>query len=792
MLLNFLIIAWRNLFRNKVYVIINTLGMGISLACCLSAYLLIAYNVEFNSYFDGKDVENVVKVVHHLKQDGGKEYKELMTPVVMAPFAAQEISGIENYSRYTSLQGAISNGEDVFYETINFADADFFEIFDIGLSQGAYENFKKKNTIFLSENMADKYFLDDVAVGKTMLVNFGDKHYEVVVGGVLNDIPLNTSFTIKALLRMETFLALTETNVDNWGSGNNVSLLLKLSDINQKQDIEKQILRYSKLSNEKRVNDKSLGFELIPFNETISRDEIRQSDLRLPIPNMALIVFSSLGGIILLIACFNLTNTTMALTSRRLKEIGVRKVIGSSRGQIILQFLLEMLFTIFLAVIVSFLLAQVIVPKFAEMWQLQYGLEDLNGTNIIAAMMALLFVSAILAGIYPALFNSKFSPIVLFKGNSGVKGTNPLTHLLLVFQFSLSVIMLCGGIIFIQNMAYQEELDFGYDKENIIKVAVNGQQTYEQLKNAIATNPQIQHIAAATDHIGPYSSHYRPVKIDTTSTNTASYTVSANYFRTLGMQVVEGRDFEEGSYSDMESAIIVDLNFIENHSLTKPFDARIKLDTKEYHIVGVVNNHLSGLKSLTDDEHIYLMAQPENYTSLILYTNKDNRGQVRKYIEEKWDNLFPNEPFQADFQEDLLYQESNGYNVNLKNIFLFLTILGSLLSASGIYALASLNTQRRSKEIAVRKVLGASVVNIIQMINMEFVVILLVALMLGSVASYVVIEELLKSLYAQYMPINILSIAIGGLIILTIGILTTSGTIYKSANANPVDTLKEQ
>lgn len=792
MFLNFLTIAWRNLLRNKIYVIINTLGIGISLACCLTAYLLIAYNIEFNNYFDDKGVESIVKVVQHLKQNDGEEYKELMTPIVMGPFVQHEVSGVEKYSRYTSTTGALSSREDVFYETITFADANFFEMFNIGLTRGSYENFKKKNAIFLSEDMAGKYFADKEAVGEIMRIKFGDKLYEAEVGGVLNDIPLNTSFTIKVLLRMETFLDLTKTSVDDWESNNEVSLLLGLSDVNQKKEIEKELSRYSNLRNDKLKSGKSIGFQLIPFDQSISKDEIRRSDIRLPIPGIALFIFSALGGIILLIACFNLTNTTMALTGKRIKEIGVRKVIGSSRWQIINQFLLEMLITIALAIVVGFLMAQIIVPKFAEMWQLQYGLKDLDGINIVITMMLLLLVSAILAGIYPALANSRFSPMVLFRGRSNIKGTNPVTRTLLVFQFSLSVIMLCAGIIFTQNMNYQSQLDFGYDKDSIIKVSINGQQVYERLKNAIADNPQIQNIAAARNHIGPYSSVYRQAKIDTTSVNIDTYSIGDNYFKTLGMQLVAGRDFEEGSLSDMESAVIVDLNFVKNHRLIEPFDTRITFNNKVYQVVGIVNNHLSDLKSLIDDEHIYLMTQPENYTSLILHTNKENRLAVERFVEGKWKNLFPGEPFQSEFQEDLLYQESNEYNANLKNIFLFLTILGSLLSASGIYALANLNAQRRSKEIGVRKVLGASISNIIKLINREFIIILIVALVIGCFTSYLFIEELLKSLYAQYMPMNVLSIVLGGLMILTVGVLTTSGTIYKSANTNPVDTLKEQ
>lgn len=791
MFLNFLRVAFRNLLRNKVYVAINTMGMGIAMACCLTAYLLIAFNIEFNSYFQEDKVKNLVKVVHHQIEEDGTQFKELMTPAVMAPLAAEEISSIEKYSRYTSAQVALSVESEAFYETVRFADADFFEMVDISLLKGSYENFKSQNTIFLTEDIATKYFANEEPVGRVMRAKFGEQLHEVIVGGVIKDLPLNTSFNIDVLMRVETLLDVNHVAINDWAKNYNVSLLFEVSDINQINSIEKQMDKYVDLHNQKVSGTRSSRYQLIPFHQKISRDDVRQSDLRLPIPAIALFIFAALGGIILLIACFNLTNTTMALTGKRLKEIGVRKVIGSSRWQIITQFLMEMVVTICLAVIVSFLLAQLMIPEFAAMWSLDYGLEDLNGTNIIITMVGLLFVSAILAGIYPALFNSKFSPVILFRSKSGVKGTTGLTRVLLVFQFSLSVIMLCGGIILSQNMSFQKEIDFGYDYKNLIKLKIGGRQTFDRLSNSISNNSKITGIAVASNHIGPYNSYYRKVQLDTMKITSDSYRVGANYFETLGMRLLEGRNFEAGSLSDMESSVIVDQNFIKKYSLTDPIGAVLKMNDVSYQIIGVVSNHLSSLKDLRNEHYMYLMARPAQYSWMTLRTHPDNREEISEIVGKKWKKLFPDTPYQAELQEDILFKESNEFNQNLKNIFIFLTILGSLLSASGIYALANLNAQKRRKEIGVRKVLGASIANIVRLVNKEFMILLLISLLLGTLASYVFIEELLKSLYAQYQPVNVLSVVIGGLIILMVGLLTTSGTIYKAASANPVNTLKE-
>lgn len=784
-------VALRNLLRNKIYVSINTLGMGISMACCLTAYLLIAFNIEFNSYFEREDVKNLVKVAHHQMEEDGTQFKELMTPAVMAPMAAEEISGIEKFSRYTSANVALSVENEAFYETVRFADADFFDMVTIGMVKGSVENFKDRNSVFLTEEIAHKYFADEEPVGKVMRAKFGEEIREVMVGGVLENIPLNNSFNIEVLMRIENLLETNKVDPNDWKKRFNVSLLFELSSVHQIASFEKQLDRFVDLHNQQVVGLKSNRYELIPFHQKVSRDEVRQSDLRLPIPAIALYIFAALGGVILLIACFNLTNTTMALTGKRLKEIGVRKVIGSSRWQIINQFLLEMVITLSLAVIVSFVLAQFMIPEFSAMWQLDYGLEDLNGTNIIITLVGLLFVSAILAGIYPALFNSKFSPIVLFKSNSGIKGTNGLTRILLVFQFSLSVIMLCGAIILSQNISFQQEIDFGYAHKNLVRINIDGEKTYTRLSNAVAHNSNINDISVAANHIGPYSSYHRNAQLDTLKITIDSHTVGANYFETVGMELLYGRTFEDGSLGDVESSILVDQNFVKRYNLSNPLGTVLKVKDKSYQVIGIVSNHLSGLKDYKTSPYVYFMAKPEQYSWMVINAQPENREDVKKQIEAEWKKLFPDDPYQADLQEELLFRESSEATGNLKKIFLFLTVLGSLLSASGIYALANLNAQKRSKEIGVRKVLGASIANIVRLVNREFVVILSVSLVVGGAVSVVVVEELMKSLYAQYLSVNIISVAVGGFTIFIVGLLTTSGTIYKAASVNPVKTLKE-
>ena len=557
--------------------------------------------------------------------------------------------------------------------------------------------------------------------------------------------------------------------------------------------VAEQLNQYVAVRNEAKRDTKVTGFELRPFNESVSGDETNWSYINQEIEIFPLMIFSILALIILLIACFNLTNTTIALTLKRLKEIGVRKVVGARRDQVITQFLFEITITISLSILVGLVMSLIIVPEFAAMWGLEYGLQDLNGINLVFSLLILLFLSALLAGAYPAINNSKFKPVSLLKGATKIKGTNPLTRVLLVIQFSLSVIVLVGGVIFTLNADFQKNVSFGYNVKKIITVSVQSDSQYNKLRSSIQSNSKIEDISVTSMHLGR-GSYRNPIKIDTTEFQTHVYQITSGYFKVMGMEIVEGRDFIEDSQLDLEESCIVDESFVTFNKLEDPLDTRLIFQEKKYRIVGVVQDHLSNLFNSDDLEegHFFRLIGPEEYGLLIARIDENDHEEVVADIEAKWKELFPNKPFESQSQEDILFEGAIQTNRNLTQIFLFITILGCLLSASGIYSLAKLNIEKRTKEIGVRKVLGATVTSIVQLINKEFAIILASAMIIGSVAGYFLTNILLKKIYSTHIEVSYFTLALCGLFIFAVGLATTSGTILKAASANPAHTLRDE
>jgi hypothetical protein len=453
---------------------------------------------------------------------------------------------------------------------------------------------------------------------------------------------------------------------------------------------------------------------------------------------------------------------------------------------------LETIITIVIATIVGLLMAQIIVPAFVNMWKLTYNLKDLDGLNMFIALIILIFLTSLLAGIYPALFSSKFKPTALLKGTVQIKGTNFLTRTLVALQFAMSVIVLIGGIVFIQNTKYQEDIQVGYDKDMIVTVALKGEREYEAMQAAIVSNPKILSIGVSDGNIGS-STYQTPVKIDTGEYNVQAAGVGINYFETMGLKLVHGRSFDLNNVNDQNEAVIVNRAFVEKTGLTDPIDKVVVLHDIRRHIVGVIENHFDNLyRSKEMEPFIFYPAGKNQYVNLVVRTEHENLPEIQKYLEKVWKELYPTKPFESKFQEDLVFAGSRELNANLEKIFLFITLLGGLLSAAGIFALASLNVAKRTKEIGIRKALGASVNNIVGLLNREFMIILIIAAILGSLGGYFLTGELLGQIYKYHVPVGLVPVILCAAVIFGLGIFTTSATILKAAKTNPVDTLRSE
>ena len=794
MVKNFFKVALRNLLRNRSYVIINTLGLGISLACCITAYLVIAYNVEFDDAFSEEEVEDVFMVHTHVTFSDGNEGHHLVTPLNLGPDMFNDLSGIQNYTRFGFDGGFVRYGEDAFSEGIAFADQSFFDIFGFEVLEGSIASFDDLNTVIISESTAKKYFDQESAIGKVLTFNFANNHEQsLTVGAVIKQLPLNSSLVFDMVMHIEHFQDTYGLTRTEWGDWRDVALYLQLDRPEHAESLNEQLQPYADLRNEMREDLQVRSFNLEPFKAYYTEDEINWHVTNARISIFPLIIFSVMALMILLVACFNLANTSFAMAARRLKEVGVRKVIGASRWQIMGQFIFEMLLTIFLALLVGMAMSNFIVQEFTDMWGLSYGLEDLNGVNLIFTLIFLVFLSALLAGLYPAMSQSGYQPVTLLKGRVRVKGTNFFTRTLVGLQFAISVIVLINGIVFIQNTKYQEQVDYGFAMDDVLSVFIMASQDYEIMKNRLASHPLVRQTSITHHGLG-FNSYPFPVTIDTTDYQVQNIEIGENFFEVMGLKLVSGRLLDMDRANDNTTAMVVNQAFVEEAGLEDPIDQPIMIRGERKRIIGVVENHVDNLyRSRETEPFVYYGSKPNEYRMMLVRaTSSQSLTMLQDQIESIWEEEFPNRPFESRLQEDMTLGGLRETNANLKKIFIFLTILGGLLSAAGIFALASLNVEKRTKEIGIRKALGASIQHIVTILSKEFSLILLSAAVVGAIGGYFLATLLLDEIYSYHIIVGLVPLLVGGLTLVIVGLLTTGSTVFAAAKANPVKSLRDE
>ena len=789
MLKNYLLITFRSLWKSKLFVITNILGLGIAITCCITAYLNYEFNKDFNAFHENKD--KIFKV-NCYREINGEKIKFGIVPAPMGPMMAEEVSEVETQVRYSRTTGSFKFDDDYFPTTIGYADKDFLDVFTFDIVKGDKATFQDRSYIMLSERQAKRFFDDEDPIGKSVLIQHSSgKEENYTVGAIFKNIPLNSSFRFEALTRFENYVTLRDFDDTDW-EGLIQATFVTLKEPSKYEPLANQLGKYVTLQNNANEDWKVQSYYLEPFMDMAhNMEDTRASYLWEALPPPAVIGPSVMAILILLIACFNFTNTSIAIAAKRLKEIGIRKVMGGRRHQLILQFMGENLLLCFLALLVGLLFAEFLVPAYSQLWDfLDIEINYSQNYSLIAFLVILLFSTAIFAGAYPALFISKFEPAGILKGSLKLSGTNNFTRSLLTLQFSISLIALISGVVFTQNAEYQRSLDLGFNKDEILFTYFSEKEDYHALKNELVQNPKVKSVVGSQNHIA-WDWSAQEIAYGETKREADGLYVGFNYLEAMGVKLKEGRQFIENSATDLENSVIVNQQFLRDYGISEPLGKKVTLnDTIPLTIVGVTEDIY--LRSFWGPVYpaFFRPTKEENFNYLVMQVNAADVPQMSDFLRSTWAKVIPDKPYYNNTLNENI-EEAYTVNDNIKLMFICLSIIATLLSVTGLYTMVSLNIIKKLKELGIRKVLGASAFNIAHNINREFLIMLSIASILGSVGAYYSAEALLASIYKQYIDINAISF-IGGIALM---FLLAGGTIgfkvYSAAVENPVKALKD-
>jgi putative ABC transport system permease protein len=789
MVLNNLKQSLRILLKEKRITLINIIGLSISLSCALFMLLWVEHELSYDRFH--KDYRQLYRIEEDQYYSGKEPYHVNVTPYVSGPVWKAEVPEIEEQCRVAWTAGQLfTYGENKFFEDGIFAvDSSFFDMFGFELKFGNRDEvLREPNSMVLTEKIAKKYFGEENPVGLSILVNQDDPF---TISGVAYDPPRNTVLDFSVLIAWD-FIKKATYYQENWGS-NSIQTFVKLQNGCADSTINRKITEVTNLHKE----DNTIDYSVAPLSgiHLYSYFGFGHS----PGTILYVYIFSAIALFLLLIACINFMNLSTARSSIRAKEIGLRKVNGASRGHLIRQHMLESFIQTLLSIVLAFLLVLLLLNKFNQVSGKDITTSSLFSTDYILGVLVVLVITTILAGIYPAAYLSSLKPVRAIREQSDHrKGSGMLRKVLVVFQFSLAVLLITGAMVASKQLNYMQNADLGFNKANLLHIQLRGNLTkeYERLRSELMQNPEIMYTTASMEppyRIGSNSSGINWEGKDPDQDVLVSFTgVHYDFTKTMEIRLREGRDFSEEFPADMLQDTLT--NFIINKTLADII-GKEEIVGMPLHfmglsgqIVGVMEDY--HFKPLGNEiEPMALAPVPaENLGQMIVRLSPSNPSGTLKFIEEKWAELLPQYPLEYNFVNDAIndmYQAEE----RLAALFKVFTVIAIVIACLGLFALASFTAERRTREIGIRKTMGAAASQITIMMIRDFSLYIIISLVIALPSIWFIARWWLNE-FSFRISLKPDLFVITALIIATVAVLTVLFHAVRSARTNPVEALR--
>lgn len=784
---NYIKIAIRNIVRQKGFSFINIFGLAIAISCALLMLLWVQDELNWDSFQANKD--SIFRVEQDQPTSKGAFHVNL-TPYPMAAALMDELPDVENAVRYDPPGTILMQYEDKkFYENEAVCvDSSFLEMFTYPLIRGDKESaLSRPSSIVITEDVARKYFGNEDPLGKTLTL---ENKYPFTVTGVLRNIPENTNLKFDILISFD-FVKSIGKNSDRWGY-NEIYTYVQLHKNADPGNVAKKI---TKLRREHALSQNpktaAVPYSLMPLKDLRYYAKFGYGKTVGTI--QSIYIFSFLALFILIIACINYMNLSTARAVKRYKEIGLRKVVGAGRKNIIFQFYIEALLLSFIAVILSLIISEMLLPLFYQISGKQFTSGIFLKPSFLLEILILAVVIGVASGTYPALFLSAFSPAKILKGKNKSGSSGSLFRKsLVVFQFALSVMLIVGTIVMLRQLELMRNTKLGYDKEQLIYLPLNSEtkKSYRMLKDRLESNPDISGVTGTMQMPASMSANGGGAKwtgMDPNFKPVIGYAaVDYDYLSTMKIPLEEGRGFSREFSTDSSNAVVI------NETLAKMIGGKSVIGKTltwggVSNIIGVTKdfNYLN-LKRGIEPLAIYLSPKDVNYA--VVRLKAGHISESLEQVKNTWRNIYPSFPVVYKFIDEE-YARMFSSDEKIMSIFTYASVFAIIIACMGLLGLASFVAELRTKEIGIRKVLGASIAGIAYMLSREFIIWIVAANFIAWPVSYIIMSGILEN-YATRTSLNLWIFLFAFAISLVIALGTIAYQTLKAALSNPVKALR--
>ena len=777
MFTNYLKTAIRNFLKHKIHSLISVFSLTIGMAVVIMIMMWVQDELSYDGYHaNAKNIYHVYKSVYTNNND----FWTLNTSAPLANDLKENYPEIENTARLGRTGELIlRSGNKLLTETkIACVDPSYFKIFTIPFVSGDRETaLLNPYSIVLTEDMAKKYFGNVNPVGKTITIN---NKFDCQVTGVIRNIPLNTNFRFDAFLPFE-FLKNRGLDVVHYGASDVFTYVLLKNNINYELLNRKIFESFVNPNLQPGTVDK---YYLIPLTEVRFFRNMHQ---------IVVDVLSILAFIILLIACINYINISTAKSASRAAEVGIRKVFGAGLSNIRYQFLSENLLIAIISLCFALLLVEIALPAFNHFSGKEISIDYLNYKHLFIFIGVLIF-TGVIAGGYPTFFLSSLKVVNIMKKNlPGYSKHSTLRRILVVAQFSFSIVLIISTIYLYRQVNFLQNSDFGFNNKNIILTRLKGESggKINFLKHELLKDPNIACVTTS-NNLPNSNGYYVPVSdVDRPSRNSNALwdNVDYDYLRTFNMKLIKGRFFSEDYSTDKEKSIVVNASLIKALKLSNPVGKTILIKDKKYTVIGVIADFHN--RPLVYPIEPMILTLRDNYNSFLFVKMKLSSGKIgsgtMQYVRNVCRKFSPGYPSDFIFLDKVILEGTDDMQ-GVARVLLLFAIFGIVIACLGLYGLASFAVEQRTKEIGIRKVLGSSVTGIIKLFSKEFIWLIIIANLIADPGAYIFIRNAIQSAYNP--PFSIWIFIVTSLAVLMLSFLTLIYHTVKAATANPVESLR--
>lgn len=791
MLKNYFLTAIRNFLRSRVYSIINIIGLSLGLVCAMLIILYIKDEVNYDRFHT--NAKQIYRIFSEAASPQGEVRRMGITGDVQGPLFTSKIPEINSFVRISGGQADIKNGTEIGTANVMSVDSNFLSMFTFPLLSGNPKAaLLKPNSVVLSEDAARKYFGSTAALGKILQMKRGNEFEGFAVTGIAKRCPNNSSIQFDVLLRHKASPDL-EHGSGRWNSFylNTYVLLSIHADIGTVEakmtkafvDDAPEIVKQIEEATHAKLNG---GYRLQPFIDLHLNNNIDRNGISAASNRSYSFILSGIAFFILLIACINFINLTIARSLKRAKEIGVRKVMGSTRKQLMIQFLGESSLLCLFAFAAAIVILQLVLPVFSQVSDKSLALSNLLDVKLLAGYLFLFLATSGLAGFYPAMVLSNYNPVKTLYSRFTFSGKGYLQKTLVIIQFTLASFLICATFIMFLQFTYLTTKNLGYDDSNLVLVNKAGLTRSEAVlfREELMKSPNILGLAAKDNG---YAFNGGKINGDS-GIGFANVAIDESYLPLLKIPIIKGRNFSIKFPSDSSSSVLVNESFVKKAGWKQPIGQQVLINGSEkYRIIGVVKDyHLQSLNQEIGPQ-LFSMKGPDGFGMAYIKIKANSERASLLKIEKVFKQLFPMVPYSFEFKDQ---ENRKNYEVEArwKQIMLFAAVLTIFISCIGLFGLSVFYAEKRTKEIGIRKVLGASVNRVVTLLSMDFLLLIVIALLISIPLAWITADKWLQN-YPYRITLNGLMFTLEALFVVLIALVTISFQSIKAAVANPVKNL---